>query len=477
LFLKNHQKKSFLNSLPHNWPTLTDESSAKMNVVESDIKKSFIGNNGAVYISSAVYPPIDYQCVYGSVLTSSNTTIMNWGIQDATLKFYLYLRSMENMYNLIVPVDEAFDNYRDPVAWAKGVTYREIWSFKFVPDKNMVYADVYNVMPTGEKGIKLRQLTNSSLDQSIIHNRLNDIIDMHIVVGEKVGNNMSGYIDDGITQYAQTKSGTTLKISGNSGNTSFTGGGDIEQNISPAQIVSNPLTGNKKRYDSDNGRTYFVDKIIQDPIKSVFTMLGEHSEYTTFFNLLKGDDRVFTYFETDKDIVPVFNLKKMSGASGLGYVVNSFNNFRYTVFVPTEQALNTAFATDSKLFTWDQIANETDYDLKKAKTLYLLKFLKYHFMDNSVYINGKSVVAMKYETAARDDSGKFYKLVLNSSGSNLQVKSELTSVTANVIKTDGLYNLMTRDYIVDNIDYIKSTKIVSSSRAVIHLIDTALKFQ
>jgi len=477
LFLKNHQKKSFLNSLPHNWPTLTDESSARMNVLKSDIKKTYIGNNGAIYVSNIVYPPVDYQCVYASVLTSNNTTIMNWGIQDATLKFFLYLRSMENMYNLIVPVDEAFQNYRDPLAWAKGDSFREIWSFKYMIDKNMVYADIFSVDATGNKGTKIRQLTNSTADQAIIRNRMNDIIDMHIVVGQKVGDNMSGYIDDGNTFYVLTKSGATLKISGQEGNTQITGGGDIEQDAAPAQIVSNALSGQKNRYNSDNGRTYFVNKIIQDPVKSVFKVMSEHSEYTAFFNLLKGDDRVFTYFEKDKDIVPVFNLKKMSGSSGLGYVVNSFNNFRYTVFVPTAQALNQAFTENSKLFTWDEIANETDYDLKKAKTLYLLKFLKYHFMDNSIFINGKSFGDMKYETAARDDSGKFYKLILNSTGSNLQIRSGVGSTIANVIKTEGIYNLMARDYIVDNTDYIKATKIISSSRSVIHMIDSALKFE
>lgn len=475
LFLKNHQKKSFLNSLPHSWPTMTDESSVKMNVLESDIKKTYIGNNGAVYISGAVYPPVDYQCVYASALTSNITTIMNWGIQDATMKFYLYLRSMENMYNLIVPVDNAFGNYRDPIAWAKGPTYREIWSFNYMTNNNMVYADVYNVDSNGNKGTINRHLTNSSSDQAIIRNRLRDIIEMHIVVGLKVGNNMSGYIDDGNTLYAQTMGGATLKISGKQDNTQMTGGGDLEQSVAPAGIVNNSLTGQKMRYDSGNGRTYFVDKIIQDPISSVFTVLGEHSEYTAFFNLLKGDDRVFTYFQADKDIIPVFNLKNMSGSSGLGYVVNSFNNFRYTVFVPTQQALNDAFAADSNLFTWDQIANETDYNLKKTKTLYLLNFLKYHFMDNSIFINGIPMTNMQYDTAARDASGKFYKLTLNSSGSNLQITS--TSSTANVIQTVGIYNQMARDYIVDNGDYMKANNIVSSSRAVIHLIDTALKFQ
>lgn len=472
LFIKNHQKKSFINSLPHTWPTMADETSNYMKVSASDISKAYVGNNGAVYISSAVYPPVDYQCVYASALTSNQTRIMNWGIQDVSLKFYLYLRSLENMYNLIVPVDAAFDNYRDPIAWAKGGASREIWSFKYQESNNTVLADVYSVDAGGNKAAKIRQIT----DQSLIRNRLNDIIDMHIVVGEKEGNVLSGYIDDGSSQYAQTKGGTTIKVIGSGQSMTLKGGGDIEQGSAAAGITEN-ASGQKSIYDSDNGRTFFVDKVLQDPVKSVYTALGEHPEYKAFLDLLKGDDRVFTYFQNDVDVVPVFNLKKLSGSSGLGYVVNSFNNFRYTVFVPTQAALSEAFASDSKLYTWDQIASESDYNLKKQKTLYLLKFLKYHFMDNSVTISGKSIGNLTYETAARQDNGKFYKLVVAGSGSNLDVTSELSGVKASVVKTEGLYNLLTRDYIVDNSDYTKATKIVSSSRAVIHLINKALKFE
>ena len=98
-------------------------------------------------------------------------------------------------------------------------------------------------------------------------------------------------------------------------------------------------------------------------------------------------------------------------------------------------------------------------------------------MDNSVTISGKNIGNMTYETAARQDNGKFYKLVVADNGANLDVTSELSGVKASVVKTEGLYNLLTRDYIVDNSDYTKATKIVSSSRAVIHLINKALKFE
>lgn len=296
---------------------------------------------------------------------------------------------------------------------------------------------------------------------------------------------MTGYINDGSTQYALTKGGTTLKINGGGENVTMTGGGDIEQNVAPAEIFSNPGTGRKSIYDSDNGRTFFIDKVLQDPTKSVYTVLGEHNEYTMFFDLLKGNEVVFSYFQShgDKDVVPVFDLKKTTSSSGLGYVVNSFNNFRYTVFIPTEAALNKAFSEDEKLYKWDEIVAETDYDKKKEMTLYLLKFLKYHFMDNSAYISGKPINGMRYETAARNESSKFHRLVINSDGSNMVIECEgIDQVTgqpikANVVKTAGLYNLMARDYIMEGSDYMTATTIAASSRSVIHLIDSVLKFE
>ena len=480
LFLKNHQKRSFINSLPHAWAALTDESSFEMNISKSDIKKTYIANNGAIYISNSVYPPVDYQSVYGSTMTSPNTLVMNTAIHnDATgMKFFMYLRSMENMYNLLVPTDEAFLNYREPISWAKGESGREIWSFYYVSETNKVHADVYSADASGNKGAFLRHL-HGNTNQDIIQNRLRDILDMHIVVGykDKTTGNMWGYIDDGNTQYAQTKSGTTLKVSGIGNNVTVTGAGDIEENISPAQIVTDPSTGLKNVYDADNGRTYFIDKILHDPSKSTYTVLGEHSEYKVFFDMLRGNDQVFTYFESDPDIVPIFDYKRTTVTSGLGYVVNSFNNFRYTLFVPTEEALKRAFDEDKNLFMWEDIANETDHDLKKQKTLYLLNFLKFHFMDNSVFIDGNSFSDTRYETAARNESGKFHKLSLSSSGNNLEIKGENSSKKVNVIKSEGLYNLMSRDFIVNSANYMNATKIESSSRAVIHLIDNALRIE
>ena len=305
---------------------------------------------------------------------------------------------------------------------------------------------------------------------------------MHIVVGEKENDIMSGYIDDGQTNYAMTKGGTMLKISGERNNLKLLGGGDIEADVEPASIVINEVTGMHSRYDSDNGRTFFINRVLHDPVKSVYTALGEHEEYKAFFELLKGDDRVFNFFISDKDIVPIFDLKKTTGSSGLGYVVNSFNNFRYTVFVPTKDALEKAFREDPNLYDWDHIAAEEDATEKKKKTIYLLNFLKYHLMDNLVFVNGNPLTNMNYETAARNPSGKFHKLTLSTYTDGLEIECQATQngqpIKAKVITTSqGMYNLMTRDYIVDNTDYNRATSIIASSRSVIHLVDTALRFE
>ncbi len=470
LFIKNHQKRSLMTSLPSMWENMNDESSFPMKVSPSDIVKSYIGSNGVVFVTNKVYPPIDYQTVYAATMTNEHSKIMNWAIQNKTMKFYLYLRSMENMYNLLVPTDEALQNYRDPISWAKGKSQRRIWAFRYDETKEKpISADVYSVNEAGEKNEYLRTIT----DESLLRNRLYDICDRHIIVGNMDKNgNMSGYIDDGTMQFAQAKGGSTLKISGSGDNLSIMGGGDIEEGIAPAHIVRNEQTGKFDRYDSDNGRIFFIDKVLQDPTLSVKNILSQHKEYSSFYNLLIGNDAVFKYFEKDKEISSIFSLNKTSESSGLGEIVSSFNNFRYTVFVPTNAAIAEAFRKDKNLHTWEEIADQDDATIKREWAVHLIRFLKYHFMDNSIYVDNK-VSTGTYETAARSNSSKFQTLKVSNNGSNLSITDAHGNV-AHVNKLAGLYNVQGRDFIVNAEDYRNAEQMISSSFSVIHLIDKAL---
>lgn len=478
LFIKNHQKKSLMSSLPSTWETMNDESSFPMKVNKADIVKSYIGSNGIVFVTNKVYPPIDYQTVYASSMTNPNSKIMNWALQNKTMKFYLYLRSMENMYNLLIPTDEALQNYRDPIAWAKGKSYRRIWAFKYDETKsNPISADVYTVNEDGTKNKLERTIT----DEALLRNRLYDICDRHIIVGNMdAEGHMSGYIDEGNMQYAQSKGGSTLKILGSGNNFRITGGGDIEQHVTPAKVVNNPSTGSLDRYDADNGRAFFIDKVLQDPTNSVKEILSSHPEYSKFYDLLLGNASVINSFKKgtkyDAEINDIFYQPgSRTGAqySGIGEVVQSFNNFRYTVFVPTNTAVDEAFRRDANLHTWEQIDNQEDATLKRKWALHLIRFLKCHFMDNSIYVDGKSFGNMTYETAALNDKKKFQTLKVSSNGTTLTITDPRNN-QAHVLKTAGLYNVQARDILVKDADWRKSDTMLSSSFSVIHLIDKAL---
>ncbi|MBD5358923.1 MAG: adenylate cyclase [Bacteroides sp.] len=487
MFIKNHQKRSFNASLPHSWDVITDESSYPMSISTSDIERVEVTNNGVVYFVNTVLPPIDYQGVYASVLTDDNMQVMKWAITDnwndlsdiEAMRFYMYLRSMENMYNVLLPTDEALRYYREPISWARGGTNREIWSFVYDKPTNSVNAEVYYANEDGSKGeLKRTYNGNTNSGRRIIRNRLSDIINLHIVIGNNEDGNLSGFIDESDAKYVLTKGGGTIKISGREGNLKVNGAGDIEFGSDEASIVTSPTTGTLCRYSSDNGRTFFIDHILHDATTNVYSQLEAHPEFKAFFDLCRGNSLVFNIFLNDEDVQEIFSQKQTTTSSAIGYVVNSFNNYRYTIFVPTEDALNEAFRTDPKLYTWDEIAADSNETTKKQKTLYLLKFILFHFVDNSAFITGTGYGPAEYETGARNDYDKFHKVRITSDGNSLTVTSvDNPSSTAKVITSGGLYNIMARDIIVNTADVSEANQITASSRAVIHLVDHALLFQ
>ncbi len=481
LFIKNHQRRSMLSSLPHSWDIMTDESSFDMKMKEENIHKVYTTCNGLVFVTKEVSPPIDYQCVYAPTLVSDSTTVMRNAIQDDNLLFYLYLRSMENQYNLIVPTDAAMKCYREPISWAiwanTGVDNREIWSFRINNGRPVV--DVYAVKEDGTPGVRKNTLDGSSSSDALtkIRNRLNDLLDIHIIVADNESEVLSGFMDSGNMQYGLSKGGTIVHVEGEGASIKLAGGGDLEQGFDPAEIISLP-NGDKGIYETDNGHTFFVNHIINDPYKSVYTVLQEKEEYEAFFNLCVGESSVFSALQEEKDIEPIFDQQQGTNTTGVGPIVTSFNNFRYTVLVPTAEAIDKAFKQDPNLWTWERIDAEPDYAVKKAKTKYLLNFIRCHFIDGIVPIAGTNINNREYETAARDENNHFVRVKLTTTGSDLTVTTEDGKQETHAITSDAsLYNVMTRDFIVNNSDYAKATQISASSRAVLHVVDNALNYQ
>ncbi len=482
-FVQNHQQRSFADALPHNWNIMSDPAGFEMNVKESDIVKTIPANNGLIYITNKVYAPVDYQSVYAPVLISDSTKIMNPVIKNVVddaynLKYHFYLRSLDNRYNLLVPSDNAMKTYRDPISWAiwanDGIDNREIWTFRVEMGK--VAADVFKANEDGTKGTFLRTLGDGSRD--VVTDRLQDIMDMHIVVADNAAEPLSGYIDEGRQDYFLTKGGAVLAVSGAGENIRVKGCGDIELDNQAAQVITME-DDQKGRYEMTNGRAFLIDRIMEDSYRSVYKTMGDTEAFKPFFNLLMGDEHVFSFFEEDKDVEPIFDMDVTKTSSGIGPIVTSFNNYRYTILVPTGQALTDAFAADPDLHTWEEINLEPDYDKKKKMTIYLLNFLRYHFVDGILPVSDGVSYSGSYATAARDQADHFVYIKVNGNGSELRFASESNAQeTAKVLTTTaGDYNVFARDFIVNNEDYRKANQIMASSRAVLHLVDRAINYR
>lgn len=474
LFLKRHMRTSFIESVPSRFATMVDEDNSVLPVKEEDIVKTYIGSNGVVYQTNKVYPPDDYISVYGPVLLSANdvspvnkTKIWKWAITQND--FRLYLNSLVSTYSFFVPTDEYFKNYIDPVSIGKDVVGG--LRFWFNSRTNAVNASIHRYdRVTSTFGDSIGVITS----ETFLRNRVLDMLNSHVVVGS---------VETGREFYI-TKGNVAVRVNGTGNNLTIQAGG----NITLQETVNTT-----RAYTQSNGKTYFIDRPLQAPQQSVYKVISETPGFSAFFALMSG------FPATSKSVVFV----NRSGSFGADYNVKFFNTFNYTVYIPTNEAINNAIASGI-IRPWDTqgsiegINDMTDETARQAEILKLERFIRYHIQDNSVFVD-KVPQNRTYQSATikLDDKdthfstfkNKYYKIGIRSNGGDLTLVTEQNK-TAHVIKSNNLYNIMTRDYVFSNrpsafknIDgtgtgsEYNTSSILTSSTAVIHQIDAVLTFE
>lgn len=445
VFLNAHMKSSMIGSVPSRFNGIKNESGNEMNVSENQIEKAYVASNGLVYQTNMVYPPVDYSSVLAPTLVSDNTKIWRWAVNNCNFK--LYLNSMESTYSFLIPTDSYLNDYRDPVK--QNYAIKEVWKFWYNNTLNdgqgQPVATRYNAS-TGDS-IGYEQ------NVAIIKDRLEDMMDYHIVVGD---------IESGQSYYL-TKGGGFIKVSGTGASLKLWGGGNIELNASKS---TNSYTASVTDiYNMKNGKVYVLDKQLQHPIKSLYQELRNTPQFSKFFALCEGSDSIFV---------------KDATYPGYDYNVKFFSAYHYTVYVPTNDAIDAAIAAG--LPTWEEINSEGDATVKATKRKKLENFLKYHFQDNSIYIGGAHNANQAYSTAASYTvSGtskiKFYNLKVTNDDTSLKLLDG-AGRTVHVYKNNSLYNLMLRDYGFQCVkgDLSTATQIDFSSRIVVHEIDNYLLY-
>jgi uncharacterized surface protein with fasciclin (FAS1) repeats len=477
-FLKRHMRSSMIESVPSRFSKMVDAENYALPVTKGQIQSSYTGVNGEVFVTSSVYPPVDYISVYSPVLLSDNSKIMNWAINisetsvDGTkFAFYkLYLNSLVSNYSLFIPTDEYMNNYIDPIAY--GQDKQGVLKFKFNSKTSSVTAYVYDYNKT--TGIVGTEVVDSITSPTFVKNRLWNILDSHIVVGS---------IETGSNYYI-TKANDFIKVEGTGTSMTIKGGADIINNT-PSQVTN--------VFNQTNGKTYFINKPISPALKSVYKVLSETPEFSMFYNLLNG--------VPDTCIVQIF------AKQGMDYRIKSFNAFRYTVYVPTNAAIENALTT-KKIPSWEEIYALPNPE-KGIAINKMIQFLKYHFQDNAVFF-GQPVNDQFQSATIKSDNNqtywgtfknKYFKLGVVGTGSSITITMDSKSGdpvrTANVLTADpitgnSLYNIIVKDYVFDklpgvykNIDgtgaatgpLFNTSNITTSASAVIHQIDNVLTFE
>lgn len=450
--IKNHMKASFLATLPSQFATIMDDAQEIMGIKASDIDKVYITSNGAVYVTNTVYSPALYSSVMFPSSINENMKVFKWAIEQ--LDFDAYLLSMVNYYSFFIPTDNF--TYIPPTSWAN--PQPEAWIIKYDNVINRVYASVHTYDPlTQTVGDSIDYINNSTT----LKNHLRDMLDYHIIVGN---------IEDG-REYYRTKGGGTIRISRDNGQLAVAGGGDISRNVTIP--VTEIYDQTKETNGRGNGKTYVLNEPIQTPLQSVYSILSETPEFSEFFSLLQGYDDLWIGDAVRSVKYSIF-YKDLSQA-GIDLNVRFLNTYHYTLYVPTNEEVRNAI--QNGLPTWDDVEATTDQEERDARAEKIIRFLRYHFQDNAIFLDKVNTSSVPYETATLNNTTEtFYKLYISQGNYSLNIRTD-SGGSAKVKTDNGLFNIMARDFKFDAPNPINASMIETSSYIVIHQIDKCLFFE
>ena len=553
--------RSFNGSVPSKMTKLRDDAQEQLFYAE-DVEKidtCLLASNGAVYIMNDIYGPADYTSVTSPAYISRSNLVTKWAIYNGSvsgqtdhmgLNYYAYLKAMQSEFTFFLPSDSALQYYYDPTSFES--TQKRMIALKYKEESFPIESKTYKYDPeTGVIGDAING-TGGYLNNAEITNRLKDILESHTIVHD--GTNPI----NGEDEYFLAKNGSAIKVTRDENNhiIKVQGGFQVQNEkdgikttiSSPgldACNVTKPFEGLK------NGQTYILDAPIIPTYRSVFSILtldGKQKFTEGIFAMeeeeaLEKDPyvRFYELCETNADIVKacgLVNEKELSAteqnsalkkynifvdAKGLDFNVQFFNNYRYTLFAPTNKAVEKAIANG--LPTWAEIQEDYENTLQRnveiqdsleaaysqygyvmtdddelrlktvreeaakdsvrlqAKITYLVNFVRYHFADNSVFADKSELPENEMVTSSYDsDLGLFCKIIVD------RVKQGGETVLrvrdnngGEMMPTVGEKNVLARDVECSTSPVGVSMKLGSSnitmdasSSTVIHQIDGTL---
>lgn len=465
----------FTEAIPSKFDRILNDAKEEMGVKITDVDSCFMGCNGVVYMTNRVFTPAEFASVaYPALSHPSTMNVIYWAIsaasfassssQAAKLNYLPYLLSMQSRYSLILPSNNAMLQYLDFASYnTENISAPTVLEFYYDEKKSYdqkVQARRYNCTIDEDGNITLGEIVQDNVAIGVVVDCLYRLMDQLIIVGD---------IEDG-HEYYKSKGGTLLRVTkAPDGRLALAGGWQTDHNKKLLPI------DNENVYTKTNGKSYVLNE--QAPMateKSVYMTLQERPEFSEFLNLLENSD-----------LLKAKSGARNAGLSKLGNMnMSLFDNYNYTVYVPTNESIK-KLIDDGLLPTWEDYDayNDSTYEgseeeAKEAQKIIkdiIVNFIRYHIQDHSIAINmgpedGK--YENSYETMRRNlETSRFYPVTTNHEGGQMWVEDMLGN-KRNVVKTDGLYNLICREYWYSGTGNAAIT--YQASDAVIHQIDGVL---
>lgn len=173
--------------------------------------------------------------------------------------------------------------------------------------------------------------------------------------------------------------------------------------------------------------------------------------------------------------------------------VRLFENYNYTVYVPTNESIRTLIEQDS-LPTWtdfeyydslsiDDATSDRDRAFAEMCCTVIKEritdFIRYHLQDNSVIIGAEPVSNFAYESMlVNEETGRFYGLDVTCTHNSLEVVDQVNTVHRVVLDADKKnYNQICREFwfTATGGKLTNTSTIYMESDAVVHQIDNVLR--
>lgn len=512
---------SFNGSVPSKMTQLRDYESQENMFTPDDVNEidtCMLACNGAVYVMNKVYGPASYISVAAPANISKTNMIMKWAINNGAdqsndqmhLNYSAYLMAMRSQFTFFLTSDEALTRCYDPVSLTN--QHPRVIRFSYTNNTALpVQIGKINYRYDPANGTIGEQYRSDELAKSELINRLKDILESHTIVHD--GTNPI----DNEDEYYVAKNYSALKVTKDDQHrvTRVQGGFQLENER--AGIVGGergtvvvgvtPSNTNKMA----NGTTFVIDDSpILPTSKSIYNIINKEfgEQCSSFYDL--------TDMNIYEEVIKACGLKLnkinvwLDGNSGGGidYNVKFFSNYGYTVFVPTNDAIERA--RQNGLATWDdiladyeslpededgtgkRILNGADSLRLQAKITFLSNFVRAHFVDNSIFADKSERPEDEYVTSSYDtELGSFVKVHISrqkvGGETTLFVRDDQGGEKFPVV--GNLKNIMARDVTClkdPNGDYsgskfsptgksnMNNIVVQSASYAVIHQIDGVL---